>query len=218
MIGKKLFQTKSDLYNPLNKDFILTKIILLKCQNLVRRILSKQAADVMGFKSKTANQIVFDLLGAGIILLFQFGCNAPQVINQPIAYNHSIHVNDVGMECAECHTGVENRARATLPTVEICETCHSEMNGETEAESFVVAAVENNEEIIWERIYELPDHVYFSHRRHVSLGKIECARCHGIIQDFESPPLVPQVALTMEFCMNCHEEQKANNDCLACHR
>jgi hypothetical protein len=157
-------------------------------------------------------------LGLIIILIFIFGCKAPKIKNQPIAYNHSIHINDVGMECVECHVGVENRARATLPTIEICESCHSEMNGESENELFVVAAVENNKEIHWERIYELPDHVYFSHRRHISLGKIECSQCHGDIQAFESPPLIPDVALTMEFCMDCHKKHNVTNDCLACHR
>jgi hypothetical protein len=168
--------------------------------------------------NKTTNPIVFYLLGAGFILISQIACEGLRGIKQPIAYNHSVHVNDVGLECVECHVGVENRARATLPAIEICETCHSEMNGETEAEAFVVASVENNEEIIWNRVYKLPDHVFFSHRRHTSLGKIECARCHGNIQDFDTPPPIPFIALTMEFCMDCHEEQKANNDCLACHR
>ncbi len=172
----------------------------------------------MGKRNNVTNRIVFYLLSAGIILISQTGCEAPQVIDQPVAYNHSIHVNDVGMECTECHTGVENRTRASLPVLEICEDCHSEMNGETEAEAFVVAAIENSEEILWNRIYELPDHVYFSHRRHISLGKIECTQCHGDIQDFEMPPQIPYIAQTMEFCMDCHEEQKVNNDCLACHR
>jgi len=172
----------------------------------------------MDFKNTTTNKIVFNLLGAGIILILQISCEATQVIDQPIAFNHSIHINDVGLECVECHVGVERRARATLPTVEICEACHSEMNGETKAEAFVVAAVENSEEILWNRVYELPDHVYFSHRRHISLGKIECVECHGDIQDLTTPPMIPQIALTMEFCMNCHEEKKVNNDCLACHR
>ncbi len=167
---------------------------------------------------KTANQFLLDLLGAGIILMFQSGCEAPEAVNQPIAYNHSIHVNDIGLDCTECHISVENRARATLPTIAICEACHSEISGDTEAESFVVAAVENNEEILWNRVYELPDHVFFSHRRHTSLGKIECVQCHGNIQDFETPPLVSQITLTMEFCMDCHEEHNVNNDCLACHR
>jgi hypothetical protein len=214
----KSSQTKSTRYNTLNKNLIFAKIIFLKSQNVIGRILSRQPADVMGFKSKTANQIVFGLLGAGIILIIQFGCRAPQVIKQPVAYNHSIHVNDVGLDCTECHVGAENRSRATLPAVAICEDCHSEMNGETDAEAFVVAAVENREEIRWGRIYRLPDHVYFSHRRHTSLGKIECVKCHGDIQDSETPPLFPQVALTMEFCMDCHEEHESNNDCLACHR
>lgn len=173
---------------------------------------------MMGFDNKTVNKIVFELLGLGVFLMFLFGCKAPKLVNQPVEYNHSIHINDVGLECVECHVGVENRARATLPAVGICEDCHSEMNGETKAEAFVVAAVENSEEIIWNRIYELPDHVYFSHRRHIALGKIECTQCHGDIQAFETPPLIPFVALTMDFCIDCHDEHKVNNDCLACHR
>jgi len=174
--------------------------------------------DVMGKRNIDNNRILYHLLSVGIILLFQISCDADQMIDQPIAYNHSIHINDVGMECDECHTGVENRARATLPSIEVCEDCHSEMNGETDAEAFVVEAVENNEEIIWNRVYDLPDHVFFSHRRHVTLGKIECTQCHGDIQDFESPPRIPYLELTMDFCMDCHEEHRANNDCLACHR
>jgi len=172
----------------------------------------------MGINKKNTNQIMFMFLGLGIVSIFQVGCKAQKVINQPVAYNHSIHINDVGLECIECHTGVENRSRATLPSIEICEDCHSEMNGETVAEAFVVDAVENSEEIIWNRVYNLPDHVFFSHRRHISLGKIECTQCHGDIQDFEIPPKIPHLALTMEFCMDCHDKQNVNNDCLACHR
>ena len=184
----------------------------------MRGALSVYIVNMVDFKNKNTYRIMFYLLSVGIILLFQISCDADQIIDQPIAYNHSIHINDVGMECDECHTGVENRARATLPSIEVCEDCHSEMNGETNAEAFVVEAIENNKEINWNRVYNLPDHVFFSHRRHVSLGKIECTQCHGAIQDFESPPKIPHIELTMDFCMDCHEEHKVNNDCLACHR
>jgi len=76
---------------------------------------------------RNTNLIMF--LGLGIVSIFQVGCKAQKVINQPVEYNHSIHINDVGLECVECHFGVENRDRATLPSLEICEDCHSEMNG-----------------------------------------------------------------------------------------
>jgi len=35
--------------------------------------------------------------------------------DQPIAYNHKLHIETVGLECAECHRYVETSAAATLP-------------------------------------------------------------------------------------------------------
>jgi hypothetical protein len=69
----------------------------------------------------------------------------------------------------------------------------------------------------WKRIYEQPDHVFFSHRRHVVLGKMECTNCHGDIGQSEKPPSTPWVRMTMDWCMDCHAKKKVTNDCLACH-
>ena len=58
--------------------------------------------------------------------------------------------------------------------------------------------------IEWKRIHNLPDHVYFSHEQHVTVGKIECQDCHGPIEDME---VVEQHApLSMGWCINCHRE------------
>jgi predicted CXXCH cytochrome family protein len=35
----------------------------------------------------------------------------------------------------------------------------------------------------WVKIHNLPDHVYFNHSQHVAVGKIQCQRCHGNIED-----------------------------------
>ncbi len=42
---------------------------------------------------------------------------------QPIAFNHAKHVAN-GLACADCHSGAEQQARAGLPTVETCRSCH----------------------------------------------------------------------------------------------
>ncbi len=58
--------------------------------------------------------------------------------------------------------------------------------------------------IEWVRIHNTPDHAYFNHAQHVSVGKIECQTCHGPIQEMEK---VQQYApLGMGWCINCHRQ------------
>jgi len=39
--------------------------------------------------------------------------------------------------------------------------------------------------IPWVRIHNLPDHVYFSHKQHVTVGKLECKDCLGKVEEME---------------------------------
>ena len=58
--------------------------------------------------------------------------------------------------------------------------------------------------IEWVRIHGVPDHVYFNHSQHVSVGKIACQTCHGKIEEME---VVKQYApLSMGWCINCHRQ------------
>jgi mono/diheme cytochrome c family protein len=58
--------------------------------------------------------------------------------------------------------------------------------------------------IKWVKIHNLPDHVYFNHSQHVKVGKIQCQRCHGPIQEMDE---VYQFApLSMGWCINCHRQ------------
>ncbi len=67
--------------------------------------------------------------------------------------------------------------------------------------------------IEWVRIHNLADHAYFNHAQHVSVGKIECQKCHGPIEEME---VVYQYStLGMGWCINCHRETEvkfAEND------
>jgi len=84
----------------------------------------------------------------------------------------------------------------------------------------VVAALTNKKEgdykvqgpIEWVRIHNLPDHAYFNHAQHVSVGKVECQTCHGKIQEMEV--VKQQSPLSMGWCVNCHRktEVKFDND------
>ena len=58
--------------------------------------------------------------------------------------------------------------------------------------------------IEWVRIHNLPDHVYFNHAQHVTVGKVECQDCHGAIEKME---VVQQHSpLSMGWCINCHRQ------------
>ena len=54
----------------------------------------------------------------------------------------------------------------------------------------------------------------FNHAPHIR-AKVDCATCHGNIA--EQTVAQRNVDLTMGFCVNCHNEKKASNDCLTCH-
>ena len=62
--------------------------------------------------------------------------------------------------------------------------------------------------IEWVKIHNLPDHVYFNHSQHVTVGKQQCQSCHGNIQEM---PEVKQFSdLSMGWCVNCHRQTKVN--------
>lgn len=67
--------------------------------------------------------------------------------------------------------------------------------------------------IEWTRIHNLPDHAYFNHAQHVSVGKVACQTCHGPVEEME---VVKQYSpLSMGWCVNCHrktEVQFTKND------
>ncbi|MFZ2898589.1 MAG: c-type cytochrome [Saprospiraceae bacterium] len=67
--------------------------------------------------------------------------------------------------------------------------------------------------IEWIRIHNMPDHVYFNHAQHVTVGKLECQTCHGPVEEME---VVQQYSpLSMGWCVNCHrktEVQFAGNE------
>lgn len=56
----------------------------------------------------------------------------------------------------------------------------------------------------WTRIHNLPDHVYFNHSQHVTVGGVACQTCHGKVENMD---VVRQYStLSMGWCINCHRE------------
>jgi hypothetical protein len=96
--------------------------------------------------------------------------------------------------------------------------CHSTPQGDSEEAARVTELLEAGEPLTFKKLFGLPDHVFYTHRRHVVIGEVECVECHGDIATTERPPERPLVEMDMEFCMACHTERGVTNDCTACHR
>lgn len=67
--------------------------------------------------------------------------------------------------------------------------------------------------IEWVRVHNLPDHAYFNHAQHVSVGQVACQKCHGPVE--EMSVVYQYSTLGMGWCINCHRETEvkfADND------
>jgi len=137
---------------------------------------------------------------------------------QPIAYNHYKHVEESGMGCLDCHLNAGENARASIPNIEVCRDCHDVALTESETELTLLDFINDGKKIPWRQVYFVPDYVYFSHRRHVKLGQLECTVCHGDVGQLTEPIAKPFVQPTMTWCMDCHNTNSVSNDCAACHR
>ena len=151
-------------------------------------------------------------VAAGLLFLDSF-----REVEQPIAFSHLLHIDAVGLECTDCHLFAETGVRATIPNLETCSSCHEDASGSEDIDR-LLALAEAGTPIPWQKVYWVPDHVYFSHRRHTAMAEIACDVCHGDAGTREQPFSRPLVALTMDQCMDCHYETGASNDCIACHR
>ena len=82
-------------------------------------------------------------------------------------------------------------------------------------------SVAKNVPIVWNRVTDLPDHVFFDHSVHVQYG-LTCDQCHGRVD------LMPRVymtkPMTMGWCVECHRTYEkrgathATTYCTTCHR
>lgn len=125
------------------------------------------------------------------------------VRDQPVPFSHEHHVSGLGIDCRYCHTTVETAAYAGMPSVHTCMSCHSQVWTEADALEPIRTAYREEQPIAWQRVYNLPDFVYFNHSIHVAKG-VGCETCHGRIDQM---PLTWQAeTLHMEWCLDCHRQ------------
>lgn len=128
-------------------------------------------------------------------------------VAQPVPFSHEHHVAGLGIDCRFCHVSVEVSANAGLPSTYVCMTCHSQIWTNAEILAPVRHSLADDEPIVWNRINDLPDYVYFNHSIHIAKG-IGCSSCHGEVDRMALS--YKTKTLTMQFCLDCHRDPGPN--------
>jgi hypothetical protein len=122
-------------------------------------------------------------------------------VEQPVPFSHQHHVAGLGIDCRFCHASVEVSWNAGLPPTNTCMTCHSQIWTNAELLAPVRQSLANDKPIVWNRITDLPDYVFFNHSIHIAKG-VGCSSCHGEVD--RMPLTYKAETLTMGFCLDCH--------------
>jgi len=134
---------------------------------------------------------------------------------QPIAYTHKVHLAN-GMQCTDCHVGVDQGPDARIPSVNFCMTCHQVIATDKPEIKKLAAYRARGEDIPWQRVYGFQPsaHVKFNHAPHLRAG-VDCSLCHGDMR--QQTVAQRKVDHTMGFCIGCHQQKNASIDCVTCH-
>jgi hypothetical protein len=165
----------------------------------------------------------------GAALAFPGGFRAPVAPEQPIRFNHRIHAGDNHIGCTACHAYAERGPVAGIPSMARCQGCHKFVKEDKDSPAItaeiqaLLRKLEDGKAIEWVRVHRVPDHVFFTHERHVLAG-VRCQECHGEVERME---VVRQVSpLTMGWCLECHRKKQVEKpverarltECLTCHK
>ena len=132
--------------------------------------------------------------------------------DQPVKFSHAVHAGQNGTDCIYCHSYAPYSKSAGFSAENVCMNCHLLVRNGTRSGAFEIAKVirgyEELKSIEWIKVYNLPDHVFFSHGQHVSAGGLSCQECHGPVEKTDRISLADE--LTMGWCIECHRSRKVN--------
>jgi hypothetical protein len=147
-----------------------------------------------------------------VVTAIAIGRSSDYAPDQPVKFSHKVHVGQNGTDCIYCHSSAPYSKSAGIPPVSVCMNCHLLVRNGTRSGAIeiakVLSAFDEKKPIEWIKVYNLPDHVFFSHAQHVSAGGISCQKCHGNVEEMH---VIKQVAdLSMGWCISCHRNTKVN--------
>lgn len=126
---------------------------------------------------------------------------------QPVPFSHQHHVSGLGIDCRYCHTSVEKSSFAGIPPTKTCMNCHSQIWLGAPLLEPVRESFRTGRSLVWTRVNDLPDFVYFDHSIHINKG-VGCNTCHGPVD--QMPLMFNYASLQMEWCLDCHRDPAKN--------
>jgi len=140
----------------------------------------------------------------------------PDDFTQPLAFSHKTHIEKGEVPCEFCHIYARRSINSGVPPMAVCFGCHGVIPGSDddpqiakknqEAIKKLLEYKPQKESIPWKKIHDLPDFVYFSHKRHIQAG-FDCTECHGDIDKHDVLSIETMITdLSMGWCMQCHKE------------
>lgn len=131
---------------------------------------------------------------------------------QPIPFNHKLHVQDRQISCNYCHSSARRSITGGIPSSATCMGCHKIVKADSEPIKYLTEKFEKNEPIEWVKVHDLPDYVRFSHRIHVNAknddgeAMLVCQDCHGPVETMGTAE--QWAPLQMGWCIDCHNKEK----------
>lgn len=121
---------------------------------------------------------------------------------QPVPFDHSLHVAQLGLDCRYCHGSVDKSEASIIPDAATCMNCHAVVKPDSPALAPVRDSVRTGTPIPWIRVHRTPDYVFFNHAVHVRRG-VSCVECHGRVDQMRE--VFQAKSLSMGFCLDCHK-------------
>ncbi len=145
----------------------------------------------------------------------QAGAAPATADSQEVAFSHKTHAGDNQIGCTVCHSYARHSPNAGLAPTSVCIGCHKFVSKDKPGVQKLTAEFAAGRPLTFARVHRVPDHVFFSHERHLAQG-VTCKACHGDVAAMARDEKVHD--LQMGFCMDCHRQKQATVDCLACHK
>lgn len=124
-------------------------------------------------------------------------------VPQPVQFDHRHHVRDDGIDCLYCHSDARRSPYAGIPATSVCMGCHAQVWNQSPELAAIRKSAAEDRPIVWTRVTNLPQHVFFDHSIHVRQG-VGCVSCHGRVDEmaivYQAKPLL------MSECLECHRD------------
>jgi len=161
-----------------------------------------KATNLILLKAIFALSIVGGLATAGVWYYFtpKYSRVGYQPV-QPVAFDHKLHVSQLGMDCRYCHSYVEISGHSNFPTTQTCMNCHRDIQKNNPKLQPVRDSWATGQPIEWVKIHNVPDYAYFNHSAHVNRG-VSCFSCHGKVNEMNV--VWQDKSQSMGWCLQCH--------------